>query len=143
MAWFSYQSFSELESVNTFPFLEKMGNCLGFGKQGVEANTWASNYQSLHYGGLTPSGGWFAGCQSAGAKGGGGFCSIFIHFASILIGGLLLCLGVIIGLLLLLYYYCYYYYYSILTSSVPSVMETLQSLQLMLRTTISYPSPTT
>ena len=74
-----------------------MGNCLGFGKQGVEANTWASNYQSLHYGGLTPAGGWFAGCQSAGAKGGGGCCCIFIHFASIFIGGLLLCLGVIIG----------------------------------------------
>merc|ERR1712156_675179 len=72
-----------------------MGNCLGFGKHGVEANTWASNYQSLHYGGQTPAGGWFAACQSAGAKGGGGRCSLY--FASIFIGGLLLCLGVIIG----------------------------------------------
>ena len=73
-----------------------MGNCLGFGSSGVRAGSWAASYQSVSYGGNTPSGSWFSNCQSLGARGCGGLSTI-TGFLIFIIGAISTTLGVIIG----------------------------------------------
>ena len=75
-----------------------MGNCFGFGYEGVRGGSPASCYQSCCYGGETPGGGWFALNQSLGAKGEGASkvticCAVFIN----IIGILLIAGGVVVG----------------------------------------------
>ena len=75
-----------------------MGNCFGFGSEGVSAGSAAASYQSCCYGGETPGGGWFALCQSTGAKGGGAStmticCAVFLN----ILGLLLIAGGVVVG----------------------------------------------
>ena len=75
-----------------------MGNCFGFGSEGVRGGSGASCYQSCCYGGETPRGGWFALGQSKGAKGEGPSimtvcCAVFLNiFGILLIAG-----GVVVG----------------------------------------------
>ena len=75
-----------------------MGNCFGFGSEGVRGGSCASCYQSCCYGGETPGGGWFALGQSRGAKGGGSSkmaicCAVFLN----ILGILLIAGGVVLG----------------------------------------------
>ena len=75
-----------------------MGNCLGFGSEGVRAGSAASCYQSCCYGGETPGGGYFALSQSGGAKGEGPSkmtvcCAVFLN----ILGILLIAGGAVVG----------------------------------------------
>ena len=67
-----------------------MGNCFGFGYEGVRGGSLASCFQSCCYGGETPGGGWFALGQSEGAKGEGSSkvticCAVFLNIVGILL----------------------------------------------------------
>ena len=69
-----------------------MGNCFGFGYEGVRGGSPASCFQSCCYGGETPGGGLFALCQSRGAKGEGSkkmiiglCCAVFLNILGILL----------------------------------------------------------
>jgi hypothetical protein len=76
-----------------------MGNCFGFGSEGVRARSRAARYQSHHYGGETPGGGWFSCCQSRGAKGDGKVSTVTVCFGLFLgiLGILFIAGGVIVG----------------------------------------------
>ncbi|CAB4041373.1 CD63 antigen [Paramuricea clavata] len=75
-----------------------MGNCFGFGSEGVSGGSCASCYQSCCYGGDTPAGGWFALGQSRGAKG-DGVSKVTVCFGLFLgiLGILLIAGGVVVG----------------------------------------------
>ena len=75
-----------------------MGNCFGFGYEGVEGGSCAARFQSCCFGGEIPAGGWFARCQSRGAKGEGPSkmticCAVFLN----ILGILLIAGGVVLG----------------------------------------------
>ena len=75
-----------------------MGNCFGFGYEGIRAGSPAACCQSCCYGGDTPGGGWFALGQSKGAKGEGvsklTICvALFLGLLSII----LIVAGVVVG----------------------------------------------
>ena len=75
-----------------------MGNCFGFGSEGIRAGSAASCYQSCCYGGETPGGGWFALGQSRGARGEGvSKWSICAAMFLIIFGILLISAGVVVG----------------------------------------------
>ena len=75
-----------------------MGNCFGFESEGVRAGSCASCCQSCCYGEYTPADGWFAFCQSRGAKD-DGVSKVTVCFGLFLsiLGILLIAGGVVVG----------------------------------------------
>ena len=77
-----------------------MSRLLGFGPEGPNYNSFASNYQSTHYGGNTPFGGWFACCQRRGMSDGDeGGCCCCCTVLMFVIGAIFIGFGVL---------FCYY-----------------------------------
>ena len=75
-----------------------MGNCFGFGYEGIRAGSGAACYQSCCYGGDTPGGGWFALGQSKGARGEGvSKWAICFSLFLVIFGVPLIAVGVVIG----------------------------------------------
>ena len=75
-----------------------MGNCLGFNSDGISAGSFASNFQSIHYGSLTPGNGWFALCQSRGAsQGGTSSCTVALACTLAFFGILMITCGALVG----------------------------------------------
>ena len=71
-----------------------MCRLFGFRYEGIDSGSFASNYQSICYGGDTPGGGWFAWCQRRGTRE-PGCCYWILNFVLFLIGALFIVIGVV------------------------------------------------